>query len=344
MLAAEDAPLFVELVAENFDHSSRTFVRALRECLPTLPEDEILWRFHFMLGTIYYSASSPQRIKAFSRGRCDPADIESTVRHLVPFLAAGFRSAAAPAPRRPRAAQGRDEDAAVIRTVPPTPRTSWRTLLGDYPNTHALRSGAVASSRLTLTFDEVAVPNKAFKRVVRDLEFDVAELALMTFLMARSRGVPLRLLPVVVFSRNPLPYLVGNVARGRLTPSTLAGRRIGVRAYTTTTAAWVRAVLTDLYGVDFDRVEWTTFEEGHVAGVADPPSVRRAPAGASLAAMLLDGAVDAAIVDPVPDDPRLAPVVRDPERPTANGSSDGTPSPSITSWSSAIRWRTIPRR
>jgi AcrR family transcriptional regulator len=102
MLAAEDAPLFVELVAENFDHSSRTFVSALRECLPGLPEDEILWRFHFMLGTIYYSASSPQRIKAFSRGRCDPADIESTVRHLVPFLAAGFRSAAAPAPRRPR--------------------------------------------------------------------------------------------------------------------------------------------------------------------------------------------------------------------------------------------------
>jgi len=93
MLAAEDAPLFAALVAENFDQSSRTFVRALRACLPALPEDEILWRFHFMLGAIYYSASSPQRIKAFSGGRCDPGDLESTVRHLVPFLAEGFRSA-----------------------------------------------------------------------------------------------------------------------------------------------------------------------------------------------------------------------------------------------------------
>jgi AcrR family transcriptional regulator len=92
MLAAEDAPLFTQLVAENFDQSSRTFVAALRECVPELHADEVLWRFHFMLGTIYYSASSPQRIKAFSRGRCDPGEVEATVRHLVPFLAAAFRS------------------------------------------------------------------------------------------------------------------------------------------------------------------------------------------------------------------------------------------------------------
>ena len=94
MIAAEDSSLFTQLVADNFDQSSRTFVAALRECLPMLPADEVLWRFHFMLGTIYYSASSPQRIKAFSGGRCDPGDVEATVRHLVPFLATGFRSAA----------------------------------------------------------------------------------------------------------------------------------------------------------------------------------------------------------------------------------------------------------
>ena len=93
ILAAEDAPLFAQLRAETFEHSSRTFVGVLRECLPELPEDEILWRFHFMLGTIYYSAASPQRIKTFSQGRCDPSDLEATVGHLVPFLAAAFRSA-----------------------------------------------------------------------------------------------------------------------------------------------------------------------------------------------------------------------------------------------------------
>jgi hypothetical protein len=95
MLAAEEAPLFAQLRAETFNQSSRTFVAALGECLPQLSEDDVLWRFHFMLGTIYYSASSPQRIKAFSRGRCDPGDVEATVHHLVPFLSAAFRSSSA---------------------------------------------------------------------------------------------------------------------------------------------------------------------------------------------------------------------------------------------------------
>ena len=102
-------------------------------------------------------------------------------------------------------------------------REPLRTLLGDYPTTRAVRQGTLISPRVPLAFADVPVPNKAFKRVVRDLEFDVAELALMTFLMARSRGVPLRLLPVVVFSRNPLPHLVCDTERGRLQPRDLAG-------------------------------------------------------------------------------------------------------------------------
>jgi 4,5-dihydroxyphthalate decarboxylase len=187
------------------------------------------------------------------------------------------------------------------------------TLLGDHPATRALRQGRVASPLVRLDFADVAVPHKAFKRVVRDVEFDVAELALMTYLMARSRGVPLRLLPVALFIRNPLRPFVCRTDRGRLSPGDLAGRRIGVRAYTTTTAAWARAILADEFGVDLDRLQWLTYEEAHVAGVPDPLNVHRDPAHADLVAMLRDGAVDAAIADPVPDDPAVATVVPDPE-------------------------------
>jgi 4,5-dihydroxyphthalate decarboxylase len=190
--------------------------------------------------------------------------------------------------------------------------TAWHALLGDYPATRALRNGQVPSPLLRLDFADVAVPSKAFKRVVRDLEFDVAELALMTFLMARSRGVPLRLFPVVLFGRNPLPYLVCCADRGRLAPRDLMGRRVGVRAYTTTTAVWARVLLADRFGVDADRIQWVTHEEGHVAGVADPPNVSRDSSSANLVAMLLDGVIDAAIVDPVPADPRIVSVVADP--------------------------------
>src|SRR3954454_16125960 len=65
------------------------------------------------------------------------------------------------------------------------------TLLGRYPVTAALRDGDVASPRVALRFADEARPATAFKRVVRDLEFDVAELAIMTFLMAKAYGKPL---------------------------------------------------------------------------------------------------------------------------------------------------------
>jgi 4,5-dihydroxyphthalate decarboxylase len=194
-----------------------------------------------------------------------------------------------------------------------TTRTPLRTLLGDYPTTHGLRQGTVTSPVIRLDFADVAVPNQAFKRVVRDLEFDVAEIALMTFLMARSRGVPLRLLPVVVFSRNPLRHLVCDRERRYLVPADLPGCRIGVRSYTTTTAVWIRALLAEEFGVDADRATWITLEEGHVAGVPDPPHVQRDRSSTDLMTMLRERAVDAVIVDPPPADPRFVSVVPDPE-------------------------------
>lgn len=102
ILAAENSALLTQLVAQNFDVSTSTFVAALRGCLPHVSSDETLWRFHFMLGTIYYSVSSPQRIKTFSKGRCDPGNLEATLRHLVPFLAAAFRAPDPAAGRRAR--------------------------------------------------------------------------------------------------------------------------------------------------------------------------------------------------------------------------------------------------
>lgn len=113
ILAAENSALLDKLVAENFDVSSTTFINALRECLPHLPPDEILWRFHFMLGTIYYTASGPHRIREFSNGRCDPSDIEENLRHLIPFLAIAFRSPSIKPVRRGQ--NGKDETAGLRR-------------------------------------------------------------------------------------------------------------------------------------------------------------------------------------------------------------------------------------
>jgi AcrR family transcriptional regulator len=98
VLSGENSALLDKLVADNFDRSSARFIDALSQCLPHLTRDDIYWRFHFLLGTVYYTASGPHRIRALSQGRCDPADSEAVIRELVPFLIAGLSAPPAPRP------------------------------------------------------------------------------------------------------------------------------------------------------------------------------------------------------------------------------------------------------
>jgi len=117
ILSAENSALLEQLVAENFDASSRMFIEALSKCLPELSRDEILWRFHFLLGTIYYTGTGPHRIRILSGGRCDPSDPKAATRHLVPFLAAGFRAQPLAA-KRTKATGKRGSRAASVRRPP----------------------------------------------------------------------------------------------------------------------------------------------------------------------------------------------------------------------------------
>jgi 4,5-dihydroxyphthalate decarboxylase len=187
-----------------------------------------------------------------------------------------------------------------------------RSLLGDYPVTHALRSGEVRSPHVEFDFADVKTPHQAFKRVVRDLEFDFAELAIVTFLMAKAHGKSLVLLPAVVVGRFQHPFIVYNAERRALAPGDLAGRRVAIRSYSVTTVTWIRGILANDYGVDLDRVHWLTFEDAHVAEFKDPPSVERAAEGKTPLGMLLAGEVDAAVVTEPLTDPRLKTLVPDP--------------------------------
>jgi len=183
-----------------------------------------------------------------------------------------------------------------------------KTLIGDYPVTKQFGTHA---ERFEFAQFQGSVATQ-FKRVVRNLEFDVAEMAIMTFLIAKAYGKPYRLLPFVVMARYQHPYLVCK-KENPLKAENLAGRRIGVRSYSVTTGAWIRGILADDYGVDLSKIRWTTFEEAHVAEFVDPPNVERAAPGKEINAMLLAGELDAAILGAVPTDPKLQPVIADPE-------------------------------
>ncbi len=185
-------------------------------------------------------------------------------------------------------------------------------MIGDYPNTVALKQGKIKSERLKLEFAEAEVPHDHFKRVVAG-EFDVAELAIMTYLQAISWGKPLVALPVVLHGRFQHAQIAYNADRGTLTPADLAGKRIGLRTYPQTTPTWVRGILQNDFGVELERVQFVTFTDGHVPDYKDPPNARRAPAGKKLQQMLLDGEIDAAVLSG--DDlkhPKLKSLIPDP--------------------------------
>ena len=185
-----------------------------------------------------------------------------------------------------------------------------KTLLGDHPVTQALKEGRVSSTLVKFDYADVKPPHAGFKRVVRDLEFDVAEIAIVTFLMAKSFGKPYVLLPAVMFGRFQHPYLVSTSG---IKPKELEGKCVAIRSSSVTTVAWLRGILADDYGVDLGKVKWVTFEEAHVAEYRDPPNTERAPAGKTPLNMLLEGEVDAAVLaDPVPKDERLKSVIPDP--------------------------------
>ena len=92
VLSGENSELLEKLVAENFDQSSTAFIDVLCECLPHLSRTDVCWRFHFLLGSIYYTAAGPHRISAFSNGRCNPANTEDVIKELVPFMTRAFQA------------------------------------------------------------------------------------------------------------------------------------------------------------------------------------------------------------------------------------------------------------
>jgi len=187
------------------------------------------------------------------------------------------------------------------------------SLLGNHPSTKALKSGEVSSPLVTFDYVDVKVANTQFKAMVRDLKYDFGELAIVTFLQAREFGKPYVLLPATIVGRNQHHTIFYNAAWGRLTARDLNGKRVGVRAYTQTTGAWVRGFLADDYGVDLSSVTWVTFEDPHVAEYPDPANVERAPEGKMLKQMLLDGELDAAILGDVAEEGPLKHLIPDHE-------------------------------
>ncbi|MEV4247738.1 hypothetical protein AB0J63_30500 [Streptosporangium canum] len=146
-------------------------------------------------------------------------------------------------------------------------------------------------------FPQVKPLYPAFARMVRNLEFDVCELALATCLQAVEAGIPITLVPVELVGSGHHRSLTRLPDGPALTPEDLPGKRIGVRSYSQTTGLWVRGILREEYGIAASDVTWVTTEEPHVAQYREPAYVTRSSA-ARVADLLRDGEVEAAVLGP----------------------------------------------
>ena len=194
-----------------------------------------------------------------------------------------------------------------------TGTVTLRTVIESYPYTKGIIEGTYASPRVHFDFIESKPIIKAFAPMANEQAYDLAEMAIVTFIQAFAEGKAVSLLPVMLLSRFHHASIV-KAARGPIrAPGDLTGKKIGVRSYTQTTGVWVRGILHAEYGVDLDSVEHLTTEGGHIKEYVEPPNVVRLPADAAFKTMLTDGAVDAWISGPLPADADVVPLIDDAE-------------------------------
>ena len=176
-----------------------------------------------------------------------------------------------------------------------------------YDRTEALREGRIKPEGIELTCLSFP-PHEIFWRMIRHLDFDVAEMSLAAYIIGKSRGED-RFMAIPVFPsrefRHSAIYI--NVNSKINKPEDLKGKRVGVPEYQVTAAVWVRGFLKDDYGVDpkdfswfFGGMEEPGREERIELKVPAGVKTQPIPPGRTLSRMLDEGELDALITPHVP--------------------------------------------
>jgi 4,5-dihydroxyphthalate decarboxylase len=170
--------------------------------------------------------------------------------------------------------------------------------IGTYGHTRALKWGDVRIDGVDPAFVEVVPIIGAFRRMVRDVEFDICEMAPTTYMIARALGAPYIALPIFLMRRFHHGGFVVRPDAGIKVPKDLEGKKVGVRAYSVTTGVWTRGIFVNEYGLDSAKVTWVVDDEEHVTTLKLPPNVVHAPEGKSLQSMMKAGEIQAGFTGP----------------------------------------------
>lgn len=168
-----------------------------------------------------------------------------------------------------------------------------KTALGNHPHVAPLKDGSVRSDLVELECIEIAPLPLAFRRMLREGDLDLSEMAVCSHLLGVDAGCPITALPIPLWSRYPHDNLLCPLDATLAGPAGLQGKCVGVRSYAQTSGVWVRGILQAVYGVDLDSIRWITLEDAHVESFVDPANASRAQAGVRLRDLMQRGEVQA---------------------------------------------------
>jgi 4,5-dihydroxyphthalate decarboxylase len=134
-------------------------------------------------------------------------------------------------------------------------------------------------------------------RMLRDLEFDAAEVSLSSYIIARSRGAPFTAVPVFprrLFSQN---HIFVSERSDICEPEQLKGKAVVALAFQVTLAVLAKGDMRRDYGADWRNMTWLTLRREEIALEGLP--IRQLPTGTDPVKMLLDGDA-AALIHPHP--------------------------------------------
>ncbi len=176
-----------------------------------------------------------------------------------------------------------------------------------YDRTDALREGRIEPEGIDLIYLPLS-PQETFWRMLRHLEFDVAEMSLSAWTVAKSRGED-RIIAIPVFTSREFRHsaIYVNLKSNISQPGDLRGKRVGVPEYMLTAVVWARGILRSEYGIAPKEMKWLIGgqeEPGRQERIElrKPPgvSIERIPEDQTLSGMLDRGELDAVITPLLP--------------------------------------------
>ncbi len=167
---------------------------------------------------------------------------------------------------------------------------------GDYESIRALKEGTVKPDGIELTVLTDMNSDVRHWRMLRNREFDVAELSMSNYLMAKYTDLPFTAIPVFLHRRFRHSFIFLNSTKGIIKPRDLIGKKVGLRNFQATANLWIRGILEHEHDVPHRSIDWYKQDDEEVEWA--PPrdlNIQRIAAGKSVEKMLVEGELDALI-------------------------------------------------